>query len=61
MVACWLVGVVVTGRAPEQPAGWAFLGLGTAIAWSAFCDDYSELGRVGGQRRPGLAALRDAG
>ena len=47
MVACWLVGVVVTGRAPEQPAGWAFLGLGTAIAWSGFCDDYSELGRVG--------------
>ena len=47
MVACWLVGVVVTGRAPEQPAGWAFLGLGTAVAWSAFCDDYSELGRVG--------------
>jgi signal transduction histidine kinase len=47
MVACWLVGVVVTGRAPDQPAGWAFLGLGTAVAWSAFCDDYSELGRVG--------------
>ena len=47
MVACWLVGVVVTGRAPEQPAGWAFLGLGTAIAWGGFCDDYSELGRVG--------------
>ena len=47
MVACWLVGVVVTGRAPEQRAGWAFLGLGTAMAWSAFCDEYSELGRVG--------------
>ncbi len=47
MVACWLVGVVVTGRAPEQPAGWAFLGLGTAVAWSSFCDDYSELGRLG--------------
>ena len=47
MVACWLVGVVVTGRAPEQRAGWAFLGLGTALAWSAFCDEYSELGRVG--------------
>jgi signal transduction histidine kinase len=47
MVACWLVGVVVSGRAPDQPAGWAFLGLGTAVAWSAFCDDYSELGRLG--------------
>ena len=52
MVACWLVGVVVTGRAPEQPAGWAFLGLGTAVAWSAFCDDYSELGRVDGSDVP---------
>ena len=52
MVACWLVGVVVTGRAPEQRAGWAFLGLGTAMAWSAFCDDYSELGRVGDRDVP---------
>jgi hypothetical protein len=39
--------VVVTGRAPDQPAGWAFLGLGTAVAWSGFCDDYSEIGHVG--------------
>ncbi|RYP86270.1 hypothetical protein EKO23_09970 [Nocardioides guangzhouensis] len=46
MVACWLVGLVVTGQAPDQPAGWAFLGLGTALAWSAFCDEYSELGRL---------------
>ena len=52
MVACWLVGVVVTGRAPDQPAGWAFLGLGTALAWSAFCDDYSELGRLGDRDVP---------
>jgi signal transduction histidine kinase len=52
MVACWLVGVVVTGRAPDQPAGWAFVGLGTAVAWSAFCDEYSELGRVGGHDVP---------
>jgi signal transduction histidine kinase len=47
MIACWLVGVVVTGRAPDQRAGWAFLGLGTALAWSAFCDEYAELGRLG--------------
>ncbi len=46
-VACWLVGVVVTGRAPDQPAGWAFLGLGTSVAWSGFCDVYSELGLAG--------------
>src|SRR6478752_2232762 len=52
MVAFWLVGVVVTGRAPDQPAGWAFLGLGTAVAWSAFCDDYSELGRLGERDAP---------
>ncbi|HYJ67484.1 MAG TPA: histidine kinase [Nocardioidaceae bacterium] len=42
LVACWLVGIVVTGRAPDQPAGWAFLGLGTAVAWSAFTDTYAE-------------------
>ncbi len=52
MIACWLVGVVVTGRAPEQRAGWAFLGLATALAWSAFCDEYGELGRVGGRDVP---------
>ena len=27
-IACWLVGVLLTGRAFAQPAGWAFLGLG---------------------------------
>lgn len=43
LVACWLVGVVVNGRAPDQPAGWAFLGLGSAVAWSAFLDTYLEL------------------
>ncbi|HYU83625.1 MAG TPA: histidine kinase [Kribbellaceae bacterium] len=52
MVACWMVGVVVTGRAFDQAAGWAFLGLGTAAAWSAFCDDYSELGRTDGRDVP---------
>ncbi len=41
-VACWLVGVVLTGRAVDQPAGWAFLGLGTALAWSGWCDTYAE-------------------
>ena len=47
MVACWLVGVVVTARAPRQRAGWAFLGLGTALTWSAFCDEYAQPGRTG--------------
>ena len=43
LVSCWLVGIAVTGRAPDQPAGWAFLGLGSAVAWSAFLDTYTEL------------------
>lgn len=43
MLACWLVGVVLTGRAFGQPAGWAFLGLGTALAWSGFSDVYADL------------------
>lgn len=38
--ACWLMAVVVTWRLPDQPAGWAFLGLGTAVAWSAFSGEY---------------------
>ena len=44
LFACWLVGLVVTGRSHEQPAGWAFLGLGTAIAWTAFSDEYAPAG-----------------
>ena len=34
---------MLTGRAFAQPAGWAFLGLGTALAWSGFVDVYAEL------------------
>jgi hypothetical protein len=40
MVTCWLVGVLVTGRSFSQGAGWAFLGLGSALAWSALTDEY---------------------
>jgi signal transduction histidine kinase len=43
MLACWVVGVVLTGRAFEQPAGWAFLGLGTSLAYSSLADTYTEL------------------
>jgi signal transduction histidine kinase len=39
-VACWLVGVVVTGRSFSQRAGWAFLGLASALAWSGVADEY---------------------
>jgi signal transduction histidine kinase len=44
VLACWLVGVVVTGRSFAQPAGWAFLGLSVALAWSAFTDVYAAPG-----------------
>lgn len=41
MLACWAMGVAVTWRSTEQAAGWAFVGLGTALAWSAFTDEYA--------------------
>jgi signal transduction histidine kinase len=43
MAACWLLGVVVTGRSFEQRAGWAFLGLGAALTWTAAVDEYARL------------------
>lgn len=46
-LACWLVGVVVTLQQPRQRAGWAFLGLGTALAWTSFTDAYAESGLDG--------------
>ncbi|HSV40737.1 MAG TPA: histidine kinase, partial [Nocardioidaceae bacterium] len=52
MGACWVVGVVVTARAPGQPAGWGFLGLGTAMAWSGLADVYGDLGYIGGHDLP---------
>lgn len=42
ILVCWVVGVVLTGRAFQQVAGWAFLGLGTALAWSGFTDLYGR-------------------
>jgi signal transduction histidine kinase len=38
ILACWVVGVFLTWRAFHQAAGWAFLGLGTAFAWSGYAD-----------------------
>ena len=66
MTTCWLVGVLVTGRSFSQGAGWAFLGLGTALAWSALTDEY--VARVirdapDADRRPGtdvFAVLSDS-
>ena len=42
-IACWVVGVVLTGRVFTQPAGWAFLGLSVALGWSALTDEYADL------------------
>ncbi len=36
ILACWAVGVFLTWHAFHQAAGWAFVGLGTSIAWSGF-------------------------
>jgi len=43
LTACWGVGVILTGRVVHQPAGWAFLGLGTAFAWASFTEEYAIL------------------
>src|SRR3954451_9293513 len=51
-VACWLVGVLLTGKAFAHPAGWAFLGLGAALAWSGFTDEYSVLAHSSGSNAP---------
>jgi len=41
MLVCWAVGVLLTWRVVGQPAGWAFLGLGTSLTWSGFTDLYA--------------------
>jgi signal transduction histidine kinase len=43
LVAAWTVGVVLTLRTPAPRAGWAFLGLGTAMAASGLFDTYADL------------------
>ena len=53
MVACWLLGVVVTGRSFEQRAGWAFLGLGAALTWTAAVDEYARLAVLAHRDLPG--------
>jgi signal transduction histidine kinase len=53
MGACWLLGVVVTGRSFEQRAGWAFLGLGTALTWTAGVDEYARLAVLAHRDLPG--------
>ena len=42
-IACWLVGVILTGRVFDQLAGWAFLGLGTSLAYAGLTEVYAEL------------------
>ena len=59
--ACWLVGVVLTWRAVAQPAGWAFLGLGTALAWSGLLDVYASLALTWGADVPAGALAATLG
>jgi len=43
IVATWTVGIVLTARVPAPAAGWAFLGLATAMAASGLFDNYADL------------------
>lgn len=43
----YVVGVLLTARVPHHGAGWAFLGLGTSLAWSAFTEEYTSAALVG--------------
>jgi len=43
VVATWAVGSLLTARAPVPAAGWAFLGLATALTVSGLLDDYADL------------------
>ena len=48
-LAAWVaVGVLLTAKAYPQRAGWAFLGLGAALAWSGFVDVYAVMARADG-------------
>ena len=46
-LAPYVVGLFLTLRVPRHGAGWSFLGLATAMAWSAFTEEYA-LAAVGG-------------
>lgn len=61
MLVCWAVGVVLTWRVVDQPAGWAFLGLGTALTWSGFSELYAEfaLGPEHAANGPLMATFSD--
>lgn len=50
LIACWGVGVLLTWRVVHHRAGWAFLGLGTSLAWTAFTDSYADLALQSGAR-----------
>ena len=42
ILACWLVGVVLTWRVAGNAVGWLFLALGTSITATGLADDYAE-------------------
>lgn len=62
MLVCWAVGVFLTWRVIDQPAGWAFLGLGTTLTWSGFTDVYaaSALGPDHAANGPLIATFGDS-
>ncbi|WP_328993306.1 histidine kinase [Kribbella sp. NBC_01245] len=61
MLVCWAVGVLLTWRVVDQPAGWAFLGLGTSLTWSGFAELYTEfaLGPAQNANGPLMATFSD--
>lgn len=61
MLVCWVVGVMLTWRVFEQPAGWAFLGLGTALTWSGYAEFATAHALGSGQANgPLMATLSDS-
>lgn len=61
MAVCWAVGVLLTWRVFDQPAGWAFLGLGTSLTWSGYAELSTEfaLGPAQTANGPLMATFSD--
>ncbi|WP_433015035.1 histidine kinase [Kribbella sp. CA-294648] len=62
MLVCWAVGVLLTWRVFAQPAGWAFLGLGTALTWSGYAEFATDYALGSGQAANGqlMATFSDS-
>jgi signal transduction histidine kinase len=56
------VGVILTLRVPRHGAGWSFAGLATALAWTAFVEEYTGAALAGDLALPGgelMATIND--